>query len=76
MEWYWILWAIISVVTACIAFFLSAIDIIEPEFAFILTVCIIVFPLGIIVLICVFFMKLYNFLNKHKDKIRKFLKIT
>lgn len=75
MEWLWILWGILSVITACVTFFLSAIDVIEPEEAFVLTVCIIVFPLGILVLTWVFFTKLYSFLNKHKDKIRKFLKI-
>ena len=75
MEWLWISWGILSVITACVAFFLSAIDVIEPEFGFILTVCIIVIPFGIIVLICTFFMKLYSFLHKNKDSIRKFLKI-
>ena len=75
MAWLWILWGILSVITACITFLLSAIDVIEPEEAFSLTVCIIVFPLGIIVLTWVFFIKLYDFLNKHKDSIRKFLRI-
>ena len=75
MEWFWIIWIIISVITACVTFFLSAIDVIEPEEAFILTVCIIIFPLGIIVLTWVFFMNLYEFLHKNKDKIRKLLKI-
>lgn len=75
MEWYWILWGILSVITACVVFFLSAIDVIESEFGFVLTVCVIVFPLGIIILIWVFFMKLYSFLHKNKDSIRKFLRI-
>ena len=75
MEWLWILWAIISVITACVAFFLTAIDVLEPEEALVLSVCIIVFPFGFFVLICVSLIKLYNFLNKHKDSIRKFLRI-
>lgn len=75
MEWLWILWGMLSVITACVTFLLSAIDVIEPEEAFVLTVCIIILPLGILVLTLVFFTKLYSFLNKHKDKIRKFLKI-
>lgn len=55
--------------------FLSAIDVIEPEDAFVLTICIVVFPLGIFVLICAFFIKFHIFLYKHKDSIRKFLGI-
>ena len=68
MEWLWILWGILFVITACVTFLLSAIDVIEPEEALALTICIIIFPLGIIVLTWVF-------LHKNKDKIRKFLKI-
>ena len=91
MEWLWILWAIISVITACVAFFLSAIDVIELEFGFILTVCVAIFPFGIFalvltvyvvvfpivifILVCTFLVIIYEFLHKHKDKIRKFLKI-
>ena len=75
MEWLWILWGILFVITACVTFLLSAIDVIEPEEALALTVCIIIFPLGIIVLTWVFFMNLYEFLHKNKDKIRKFLRI-
>ena len=75
MEWLWILWGILSVITASVTFFLSAIDIMDDSSAFVLTVCVVVFPFGIFVLICVSFMKLYEFLHKHKDKIRKFLKL-
>lgn len=75
MEWFWILWAIVSVITACVAFLLAAIDVIEDDFAIVLTVCVTVSPLGIIVLICISLSKLYDFLHKHKDKIRKFLRI-
>ena len=75
MKWLWILWGILSVITFFVTFFLSAIDVIEDEDAFVLTVCIVVFPLGIFVLTCAFFMKLHIFLYKHKNKIRKFLKI-
>ena len=75
MEWFWILWAIVSVITACVAFFLAAIDVIEDDIAIVLTVYVTIFPLGIIVLICMSLAMLYDFLHKHKDKIRKFLKI-
>ena len=75
MEWYWILWMIVSIMIAIIAFFLAAIDVIEDEDAFVLSVCVIVFPLGILVLTWEFLTKLYNFLNRHKDVIRKFLRI-
>ena len=75
MEWYWILWMIVSIMIAIIAFFLAAIDVIEDEDAFVLSVCVIVFPLGILVLTREFLTKLYNFLNRHKDVIRKFLRI-
>ena len=75
MEWFWILWAIVSIITTCITFLLAAIDVIEGDFAIVLTVCITVFPLGIIILICISLVKLYDFLHKHKDKIRKFLRI-
>ena len=75
MEWFWILWAIISVITTCVAFFLAAIDVIEDDLAIMLIVCVIGFPLGIIVLICMSLAMLYDFLHKNKDKIRKFLKI-
>ena len=91
MEWLLILWGILSAITACIAFFLSAIDVIENNFAFILTVCVVifpfgifalvltvcvvVFPVGIFFLICISLVKLYDFIHKHKDKIRKFLRI-
>ena len=75
MEWFWILWAIISVITACVAFLLAAIDVIEDDLGLMLTLCIIVFPLGIIVLVSISLAALYDLLHKHKDKIRKFLKI-
>ena len=75
MEWLWILWGILSVVTACVTFFLSAIDIMDDSSAFVLTVCVVVFPFGIFILIIVSLMKLYEFLHKHKDNIRKFLRI-
>ena len=75
MEWFWIIWIIISVITASTFFFLAAIDVIEDDLGLILTICIIVFPLGIIILICISLVKLYDFLHKHKDKIRKFLRI-
>ena len=51
MEWFWILWGIFSVITACVTFFLAAIDVIENSFAFILTVCVIIFPFGIFALV-------------------------
>ena len=66
---------IVSIMIAIIAFFLAAIDVIEDEDAFVLSVCVIVFPLGILVLTWEFLTKLYNFLNRHKDVIRKFLRI-
>ena len=75
MEWFWILWAIISVITTCIAFLLAAIDVVEDDLAIALIVCVVMFPLGIIVLICMSLAALYDFLHKHKDKIRKFLRI-
>ena len=75
MEWFWILWAIISIITTCIAFLLAAIDVIEDDLAIALIICVVAFPLGIIVLICMSLAMLYDFLHKHKDKIRKFLKI-
>ena len=75
MEWFWIIWGIISVITASTFFFLAAIDVIEYDLGLMLTICIIVFPLGIIVLVCISLAALYDLLHKHKDKIRKFLKI-
>ena len=91
MEWFWILWTIVSVISACVFFFLAAIDVVENNlaillticiiifpfgiFALVLTVCVVVFPVGIFLLVCISLVELYNFLNKHKDKIRKFLRI-
>ena len=75
MEWLWILWGILSIITAGVTFFLAAIDVIDDGFAFIITVCVVAFPLGIFVITCIFLAKLYEFLHKHKDKIRKFLRI-
>lgn len=75
MEWFWILWTIVSVITACVFFFLAAIDVIKDDLAISLTVCVVIFPLGIISLICMSLAALYDFLHKHKDKIRKFLRI-
>ena len=75
MEWFWILWAIVSIITTCIAFLLAAIDVVEDDLAIALIVCVVMFPLGIISLICMSLAALYDFLHKNKDKIRKFLKI-
>ena len=75
MEWFWIIWIIISVITASTFFFLAAIDVVEDDLAIALIVCVVMFPLGIIVLICMSLAALYDFLHKHKDKIRKFLRI-
>ena len=75
MEWFWILWAIVSIIITCIAFLLAAIDVVEDDLAIALIICVVAFPLGIIVLICMSLAMLYDFLHKHKDKIRKFLKI-
>ena len=75
MEWFWILWAIVSIITTCIAFLLAAIDVVEDDLAIALIVCVVIFPLGIISLICISLAALYDLLHKHKDKIRKLLKI-
>lgn len=75
MEWYFILWLVIAIITLFASFFLTAIDVLEPDFAFVLTVCIVLFPLGIVTIIGIALMSFYNFLHKHKDKIRKFLRI-
>ena len=75
MEWFWIIWIIISVITASTFFFLAAIDVVKDDLAIALIVYVIVFPLGIIVLICISLAAIYDLLHKHKDKIRKLLKI-
>ena len=75
MEWYFILWIVFAIITFLVSFFLTAIDVIDPDFALILTVSIVFFPLGIATLIGVALLSFYDFLHKHKDKIRNFLGI-
>ena len=75
MKWLWILWAIISVITACVTFLLAAIDVIKDDFAFGITISVVIFPLGSFTSIYVSFIIFYDFLHKHKNSIRKFLRI-
>ena len=58
-----------------IVIFLESIDVIDNNSSKIVFVCLAVPPIGILILIVYCFILFGDFCAKHKDKIRKFLRI-
>ena len=73
-------WLMIGVVVFmlldfAIVILLESIDIIDEDNGKIIFVCLAVPPIGLLILIVYCFILFGNFCAKHKDKIRKFLRI-
>lgn len=73
----WLLIGLIALalLALTIIVFLEAIDAINEETGQIIFVCVAVPPIALVLLIAYGYMLLYDFCEKHKDKIRKFLRI-
>ena len=73
----WILIGVIVLMLLILAIivFLESIDIIDEDTGRIIFVCTVIPPLGLLLLITYCLILLHNLCSKHKDKIRKFLKI-
>ena len=74
------MWLFIGLITLAllaltIIVFLEAIDAIDEETGQIIFVCVTVTPIALVFLIAYCYTLLYDLCKKHKDKIRKFLKI-
>ena len=71
-----ILWIAYAVLASVMGFFLSAIDVLSDEEGFYLAMFAIFTPyLEIFVLTLMLLWYLHNLIGKHKEKIRKFLRI-
>ena len=66
---------ILILLILAIVVFLEAIDIIDEGTRVITFVCVIFPPLGLFFLIVFCFVSFYDLCEKHKDKIRKFLRL-
>ena len=74
------MWLFIGLITLAllaltIIVFLEAIDAIDEETGQIIFVCVAVPPIALVLLIAYCYTLLYDLCEKHKDKIRKFLRI-
>ena len=73
-------WLMIGVVVFmlldfAIVILLESIDVIDEDNGKIIFVCLAVPPIGLLLLIAYSFVLFHDFCEKHKDKIRKFLRI-
>ena len=73
----WILIGVIVLMLLVLAIivFLESIDVIDYDTAEILLICILIPPIALVFLIAYGYISLSEFCEKHKDKIRKFLKL-
>ena len=73
----WILIGVIVLMLLVLAIivFLESIDVINTDTAEILLICILIPPITLVFLIAYGYISLSEFCKKHKDKIRKFLKL-
>lgn len=65
----------LALLALTIIVFLEAIDAIDEETGQIIFVCIAIPPIALVLLIAYCYTLLYDLCEKHKDKIRKFLRI-
>ena len=71
-----ILWIAYAVLASVLGFFLSAIDVLSDEEGFYFAIFAILFPyLEIFVLALMLLWYLHDLIGKHKEKIRKFLRL-
>ena len=73
--WLFIGLIVLMLLIMIILIFLEAIDIIDEDTGRIIFVCTVIPPLGLLLLITYCLILLHNLCSKHKDKIRKFLRI-
>lgn len=73
--WLFIGLIVLMLLALTIIVFLEAIDAINEETGQIIFVCVTVLPIALVLLIAYGYTLLYDLCEKHKDKIRKFLKI-
>ena len=66
---------VLMLLILAIIVFLESIDVIDYDTGQILFICIAIPPIALIFLIAYGYISLFEFCKKHKDKIRKFLKI-
>ncbi len=66
---------ILMLLILAIIVFLDAIDIIDEDTGVIIFVCAIIPPIGLLLLIIFCFALFHDLCEKHKDKIRKFLRL-
>lgn len=66
---------ILMLLILAVVVFLEAIDIIDSDTGVIIFVCAIFPPIGLLLLIIFCFASFHDLCEKHKDKIRKFLRL-
>ena len=66
---------ILMLLILAVVVFLEAIDIIDTDTGVIIFVCAILPPIGLLLLIIFCFASFHDLCEKHKDKIRKFLRL-
>lgn len=70
-----IIWLIVIILSSILAIFLDAIDVVDGKFSGFIILCIMVPPVILIFILYCIIIWFYDLCEKHKDKIRKFLRI-
>ena len=71
MSTLFIIWAVLTILSAIVTAFLATIDVINEDTAFAITCMVFCFPFGIAFIILLLFRCFYELCAKHRDKIRK-----
>lgn len=75
MNTFLIIWIIVAILAFVLSVFLDAIDVADGSVTGLVALCIVVPPAAILCIIILVVNLFHRFCAKHKDKIRKFLKI-
>ena len=70
------IWVIVVILSTIISVFLDAIDVVDGEFSGFIVLCIAIPPILIVTVIMYIIIQFHKLCTKHKDKIRKFLKLN
>lgn len=69
-------WCIVVILSVVISVFLDAIDVVDGNTSGFIVLCIAIPPVLIVAVIMYIIIQFHKLCTKHKDKIRKFLKLN
>lgn len=75
MNTFLIIWVIVAIFAIMLSIFLDAIDVVDGTVSGFIALCIAMPPVAIVAIMMLIANLFHQFCSKHKDKIRKFLKI-